>query len=673
METYIVKNGDSPDAIAAKFGFKEWKLIYEHPDNGALRTARGANEVKADDRVFIPDMPEANISAGGVANLIATSGKTVVLPPVHFDAHMHIMSGNCTPMPALVQMMADKGFGWAVGTGTSRTKVNRLGWWVARVPFGLAPTIGDLSHRNTLRIGQDAVRSNNSLVEDRIEVVPDGMGGGQTYEIPAPMRSYASTKGHYDARESFLGISIVLTMDMDYCHLAGYQGEPVYTTETTADGPTITYRWRTEAHNPGEKISANSDEVRMHETWTQQVKYTERAAAENPFRLMPMFHFEPRRYIKDRDKTLPFNKVVTDSKAGGFVGFKMYSPQGYMPQERHEPLKGVLSWFFAECAKEGNDIPIMTHCTPSGFYTHERRFYLENEPDPAIRDDPKYWPPVKDRLAADEKIRKAREHLAELEKKWQRHIPFKLRSARGDVEDALEDKEKLLNPGRMRYFYENYVHPEAWRPVLKAHPNLRLCLAHFASDGSFWNWRKGLAVKTDGQKIPYDKSWIGSIVELCKEYPNFYTDISYVDLMEDEKWKLLLEILKTSPWMLKKVMFGTDWYMITAEPVEYADWYSRAIRGLEFIQKQLPTQVNLFTQFATVNPTRFYKLMEVGPKMKEGLKEFQGRYKVKGPPVQQLEDNFATLMRLKAPLKQLEDAGGLASGPLAFTATSKSK
>lgn len=677
METYIVKNGDSPDAIAAKFGFKEWKLIYEHPDNAALRSSRGANEVKADDRVIIPDVPEANISAGGTANLIANSGKAIVLPPVHFDAHMHIMSGNCTPMPAIVQMMADKGFGWAVGTGTSRTKVNRLGWWIAKVPFGLAPTIGDLSHRDTLRIGQEAVRSNTSLIEDRIETVPDDMGGVHTYEIPALLRSYASTKGHYDARESFVGISIVLTMDMDYCHLAGYQGEPVYTTEQTEDGPSISYYWRTEPHSRGQKVAANKDEVRMHEPWKKQITWTEQAMAENPFRLMPMFHFEPRRYIKDAKKEGPFKKVVTADQAGAFVGFKMYSPQGYMPQERHEPVKDVLSGFFSDCASK--NIPIMTHCTPAGFYTHERRFYLENEPDKAIRENPKYWPSVEARLAADEKIRKAKDHVKELENSWQRHIPLKMKRARGDVEDALEEKEKLHNPGRMRYFYENYVHPEAWRPVLKANPKLRLCLAHFASDGTIWNWRKGLTVLTDGQKIPYDKSWLVSIIELCKEYENFYTDISYLDLMEDEKWKLLLEIFEKHPWMLKKVMFGTDWYMITAEPVEYADWYSRAIRGLEFIQKKLSTQVNLFTQLATVNPMRFYRLLEVAPKMKEGLKTLQERYlselsrEEAKKAEQRLEDNFTTVMRLKEPLAQIDKAGGLASGPLLFTGISKSQ
>ena len=166
---------------------------------------------------------------------------------------------------------------------------------------------------------------------------------------------------------------------------------------------------------------------------------------------------------------------------------------------------------------------------------------------------------------------------------------------------------------------------------------------------------------------------IGSIVELCNEYENFYTDISYLDLMDGEKWKLLAEILKNHPWMLKKVMFGTDWYMITAEPVAYADWYSRTLRGLEFIQKQLPTQVNLFTQFATVNPTRFYRLMEVAPKMKEGLKTLQGRLDIKGTPVDLLEDNFTTLMRLQSPLEQLDKAGGLASGPIHYTASSKPK
>ncbi|AKQ64457.1 hypothetical protein A176_001369 [Myxococcus hansupus] len=672
METYVVKDGDSPDAIAQKYGFKEWKLIYEHPDNGALRATRGANEIKADDRVLIPDLPENNISAGGPQALIATSGRPLVLPPVHFDAHMHIMSGNCTPMPAIVQMMKDKGLGWAIDTGTSRTAVNRLGWWVARVPFGLAPEIGDLSHRTTLRIGQEAVRLSNSLVVDEIRVAATGMGGATTYEVPATFRSYPSSKGHYEARKSYLGMSVVLTMDMDYCHLDGYQGEPVYSTESTEDGPRITYRWRTDSHKEGEKIVASSSEVDLHETWTRQMLHTARAAAENPFRLLPMYHFEPRRYIKSAKKETPFSKVVTASQAAPFLGFKMYSPQGYMPVERHSQVKGVLSWFFGECEKK--DIPIMTHCTPAGFYTHERRFYLDNEPDEAIRKDAKYAPDREKLEAADKAIYQAREHLKEVEDSWvRRNIPLNVRRAKGAIEDAIEAREAVLNPGRMRYFYENYVHPEAWRPLLKSHPKLRLCLAHFASDGSFWNWRKGLTVTTDGQKIVYDKSWIGSIIELCNEYENFYTDISYLDLMDGEKWKLLADILKKHPWMLKKVMFGTDWYMITAEPVAYADWYSRTLRGLEFIQKELPTQVNLFTQFATVNPTRFYRLMEVAPKMKEGLKTLQGRLDIKGTPVDLLEDNFTTLMRLQSPLEQLDKAGGLASGPIHYTASSKPK
>lgn len=669
METYVVKDGDSPDSIAQKYGFKEWKLIYEHPDNGGLRATRGANEVKADDRVIIPDLPENQVSAGGPQNLIATPGTPLTLPPVHFDAHMHIMSGNCTPMPALVQMMKDKGLGFLIGTGTSRTKINRLGFWAAKIPF--APDIGDVSHRDTHRIGEEAVRSNDSLAQDRTGYTSDGMGNVEEYTIPAPLRAYASTQGHAEASASYMGMSIVLTMDMDYCHLAGYQGDPIYSSDFDGPEPRFTYRWRTKSDDPGEVIDAKSDEIRLHETWDRQLRHTEQVVAENPFRLLPMYHFEPRRFIKNEDKSFPFEKVVTASKAAPYIGFKMYTPQGYMPKERHAPAKDILSWFFSECAS--NDIPLMTHCTPSGFYTHERRFYLDHEPDEAIRNDPKYWPSKEAIATADANITKARDHVTELEASWKSHIPLVLRRARNGVEDAIEAKEKLLNPGRMRYFYENYVHPEAWRPVLNDNPKLRLCLAHFASDGTFWDFRKGLTVKEDGQKVQYDKSWIGSIVELCNEFPNFYTDISYLDLMEKQKWKLLAAILKSSPWMLKKIMFGTDWYMITAEPVAYAAWYSRTIRGLEFIQKELPTQVNLFTQFAIVNPMRYYRMMEVAPKMKEGLKKLQTDLNVTGAAVDKLEDNFTTLMRLQHPLEQIDKAGGLASGPMLFSATTKAK
>lgn len=707
MDLYIVKQGDTPDSIAQKFGLKQWKQIYDHPDNGALRNARGPNEVKADDRVLIPHIAESTVQAGVPQKLIVAPGK-LVLPPVTFDAHMHIMSGNCTPLPPLYAMMKDKGVGILESTKATRKTINGLGRgmaWFSRNVLAVVPAIGEFSHRTTLRIGLEAVKLNDGLFQDHTVYVPPPPGGmvvtPSYYTVTSVYGSYPSTQAIVEAKESFVGISIALTMDMDFCHLDGYAGEPVYQKEVNTKGKQVYVYYRrtnSDRSRKGEKIQTDPSELKAFETWSQQIIDTEFAAAAFPFRVLPLYHFEPRRYIKQADKTVPFKKVATPEQAGAFAGFKMYTPQGYMPADPHQPVSDVLKWFFKECASKGT--PLMTHCTPAGFYTHDRKFYLDNEPDAAVRK--RYLPPEADVKKADERIQAAKKKLDLADKLLPTALPGPLKIPlptapvnwatkkvlQRQLNNAIAEREELFDQGRLRYFYENFVHPEAWRKVLTSPgcSSLRLCLAHFASDKSFWNVEKGVSVLTDGQKLTYTKSWILSLVELCRDFENVYTDISYLPLMDDEIWKLLGKILIDYPWMRQKIMYGTDWYMITAEPVEYGDWHRNTIAGLERAQKMegMP-QFNLFHQFAIVNPSRFYRLVEIAPKLKEGLKGLVSKHKQaieerkqseKGLEAvdvskleEQIEMRYLTLMRLQAPLEDIKKRGGLASGPIFFTET----
>jgi|JI10StandDraft_1071094.scaffolds.fasta_scaffold56573_3 hypothetical protein len=51
-----VQPGESLAQIAAKYSFGNWKTIYEHPENAAVRKKRGAaNQILAGDVLFIPD------------------------------------------------------------------------------------------------------------------------------------------------------------------------------------------------------------------------------------------------------------------------------------------------------------------------------------------------------------------------------------------------------------------------------------------------------------------------------------------------------------------------------------------------------------------------------------------------------------------------------------------
>jgi hypothetical protein len=55
-ETYTVQKGDCLESIAKQFGFGDYKVIYNHPNNAALKQKRPKpNLLQAGDSVFIPD------------------------------------------------------------------------------------------------------------------------------------------------------------------------------------------------------------------------------------------------------------------------------------------------------------------------------------------------------------------------------------------------------------------------------------------------------------------------------------------------------------------------------------------------------------------------------------------------------------------------------------------
>lgn len=687
-------------------------------------------------------------------------------PPVFIDAHMHIQSGGCAPLPPLHARM--KGF------QLGRARIDQVGKW-GIVQFFATGKIGDISPLPTDSIGEAVVKENNSL-------------------------AYLGNP----AQASYLGICIVLTMDMDFCHIDGYEGIEVYfhDTDTSRKGQRyylirhngthprseakrayIDWRedWPLDAEEKNREIRELEQDTKMpeaqrkariaelekerrrlladlakeeftaknpysppidpmgmgagsgtyattyykeqqafiqkrvaeieaemakksfldsgdqtldlflkdlntslFETWKQQILRTERVTVANPLRLLPMFHYEPRRYIKE-DGSAPFKRLV--EQGGVFVGFKMYTSQGYMPDENTtagEKVRGITQGFFSQCAAQ--DIPIMAHCTPAGFFTHQRELYLD---------------------LASEETRKLYTRYGEKE-------PTKL--------------------DRIRYFQEHFVHPDAWRPVLEKNKNLRLCCAHFASDKQLWRdkideFRKKPLTKKemndlflsiderradaplgrrdevslfedtwgvngfsgaakpsmDESGVLYGKGWIRTIVEMCGEFPNFYTDISYLPLWErqDSRWNLfgrreytfylLGEILERYPYMVNKIMFGTDWYMILLDNQQYMAWFKQTIAALEATQRYLKGKYltwNLFHQFAIINPIKFYRLHERHPQIKAAIEGKIGS--MKGIDAKKAREDLArqyeTLKRLDAArLAQMEE--DVKKGPLKFTVT----
>ncbi len=117
--------------------------------------------------------------------------------------------------------------------------------------------------------------------------------------------------------------------------------------------------------------------------------------------------------------------------------------------------------------------------------------------------------------------------------------------------------------GMLRHRTIGFTDPDNYRTVLKAHPELRLCLAHFGGSQDWIEYLNGAwALSGDDVK----KNWVWKIVNLLRsgEFPNLYTDISYT-IFRFQQNIAFLKVLMVDPRIKEKVLFGSDFYMTEAE------------------------------------------------------------------------------------------------------------
>ena len=162
--------------------------------------------------------------------------------------------------------------------------------------------------------------------------------------------------------------------------------------------------------------------------------------------------------------------------------------------------------------------------------------------------------------------------------------------------DSAEFRLKKLEAGgdALKYFNDNFISPKAWEIVLKEHPTLRLCLAHFGG-----GTEQGL-------------QWFDDITNLMKEYPNVYADIS--SSMADPKYKGKFkahfkewygkEIKNARNKIRERILFGTDWYMTLLDGVDYLEYFSVTKTFLDGFDN------DLWFQMTQVNPYDFYRIDE---------------------------------------------------------------
>jgi hypothetical protein len=250
---------------------------------------------------------------------------------------------------------------------------------------------------------------------------------------------------------------------------------------------------------------------------------------------------------------------------------------------------------------------------------------------------------IPQRKILDEKLPDLREFYSTCDSK---NIPIICHCSRGGIfahdyhlyYDYLFGADEASKKEKKKYFFDVYVSPFAWEPVLNDFPNLKLCLAHFGGEDE---WEK-----EEESSMP----WAEKCAQLASDpkHPNFYVDLSYFTFKSIEfidcykancpekdcsfrgnhvqktyrcKVNGIFEIpvkdkfkkmLKKYPKLKEKILFGTDWYLIGGEKEEYGryeKYFKRSIEVLYDIDPELPVYA------MAINPKRFLDLENVTKKI----------------------------------------------------------
>jgi predicted TIM-barrel fold metal-dependent hydrolase len=124
---------------------------------------------------------------------------------------------------------------------------------------------------------------------------------------------------------------------------------------------------------------------------------------------------------------------------------------------------------------------------------------------------------------------------------------------------------RLLNLSRERLL-TRFTDPDAYIPILATRPTLTICLAHFGGAG---DWESFLDDPWDAASAAGEQSWLAKIIDMIKSgtYENLYTDISYT-IFANEEYLYLLKVLLSDDKLRRRVLFGSDFYVVENAELE---------------------------------------------------------------------------------------------------------
>jgi uncharacterized protein len=147
----------------------------------------------------------------------------------------------------------------------------------------------------------------------------------------------------------------------------------------------------------------------------------------------------------------------------------------------------------------------------------------------------------------------------------------------------LSNKEKIIR----------LADPANFVPVLDKHPKLKLCVAHFGGDEEWAKYRK----ESSSSGNPAPGGWLAKIADMIRSgrYENLYTDIAYT-VFADEAYLGMLRGLLSDPRLRRRVLFGSDFYVVEDAKLEERQTWPR-IRSV--------LGEDLFRIIAEENPREF--------------------------------------------------------------------
>lgn len=555
---------------------------------------------------------------------------SIYKPTIIVDSHMHIQSGRCAPLQfvrdqgpqpvAMLQTATSASRGWIEWSGLTVGAICTILFEPVWAPVRAASRLLDNGSKNP----DEGILQASPVIDLVAEQKKNTIDVAEDFilEREKVLAGYFMKDALYQDAPHLVFTSVVMTMDMEYCHIDGYFGLKVY-------NPLYEKREDIEANKPcaywtpqhGEWVKAPRDksvyvkrdkqadtteqhltpkefekyqeeaqiegitaaylddkgnarelkivaapvlmqdkETELYENWIKQMQYTERAVVKYPLKLLPMYHFDPRRWHLEKNATEVLDKV---GDKGIYLGFKMYTAQGYRPWDPRLP---ILKDFYAKCCLRG--IPILNHCTPKGAAAYERDEYFGFE------------------------------------------HPLDGENDRKQKQDKRSD-----------YFSRHFVSPLAWKELLDggaeledeqacvSFKNLYLCLAHF------------------GGPSDLGMEWNQQIIELIEsgEYPNLYTDISssFADSGFRNHFKT---IIRKHPKIKDRILFGTDWYMtfVYSFPFVGKNLWDYCTETKKFLDDFDPS---LWPAFTMHNPYRFYRLDEQIGRIAENIIEMRAKDK----------------------------------------------